>query len=246
MSSGVEPLGGRARWAVIALIAVVVTDLVAIGSDLLEVDLMQDLIDGKDVSSSKLDADDYRQIGVGLVTLAVYVASIVFFIRWFHRAYSSLPALGAQLRFKTGWAIGGWFVPIMWFWRPKQIANDIWRGSDPSTRSLHITKTEVGGLMGVWWAAWIIDGFIFTRSAAAYADTPSATDAGISALLGDTSGAGDIRSSAILDAVGSCIDIVAAVLAIVVVRRLTLRFGERESMLASLPAPSEPATGLAG
>jgi hypothetical protein len=68
-----QPLAGPARWAVIALIAVIASDVVAVGSDLLEVDLMQDLIDGKDVSTSKLDADDYRQIGVSLFVLAVYI-----------------------------------------------------------------------------------------------------------------------------------------------------------------------------
>ena len=224
----------------ILLVSVIVSDVVAIGSDLLEIDLMQDVIHGKDVSQSKLDHDDYRQIGVGLAVVAVYIASIVFFVRWFHRAYSNLTALGAELRFSTRWAIWGWFVPILWLWRPKQIANDIWRGSDPSARSVHITKTEVAGLISVWWAAWIIDGFVFTRSTVAYADAPSATDAGFLAVIGDTTGAEDIRNSAILDAVGSCIDIAAAVLAILVVRRLTARQQERQRMLAALPEPNVP------
>jgi len=242
VAKALRPLEGPGRWAVIALVAVIVTDIVAIGSDLLEIRLMNRLVDGEDVSLSSLDSDDTRQLVVSVVVLAVYVASIVLFIRWFHRAYSNLPALGSELRFKRGWAIGGWFVPIMWFWRPKQIANDIWRGTDPSTRSVHITKTDVAPLVGIWWAAWIIAGVVFTRSNLAYASTPTGLEAGVTAMLGDTADAEDIRRAAVLDVVANGIDIAAAVLAILVVQRITSRQFERERMLALLREP-RPAAG---
>ncbi len=211
------------------------TDILSIGSDLLEIRLMNQLIDGEDVSLDSLDFDDYRQTGVGLVVVVAYVFSIVLFIRWFHRAYSNLPALGTSLRFRPGWAIGGWFVPIMWYWRPKQIANDIWRGSNPSERSLQFPSSDVVGLIGVWWAAWIIDGIVFWRSTLAYASAPTAVDAGVSALLGDTSGAEDIRRAAIYDLFANGVDIAAAVLAILVVRRMTARQRDRQRMLAAQP-----------
>jgi hypothetical protein len=235
---GVRPLEGRARWAVIALVAVIATDILAIGSDLLEIRLMGRLVDGADVSPSSLDSDDIRQGVVALVVFAAYVAAIVLFIRWFHRAYSNLPALRSSPRFTRGWAIWGWFVPILWFWRPKQIANDIWRGSDPSPRSLEIAKTDVATLLGLWWAVWIISGLVYTRSTLAYLNTPTATDAGVSAMLGSTDDAEAIRNIAILDVVASGIDIAAAVLAILVVRELTSRQLARERMLATAPDPA--------
>jgi len=229
---------------VIALVAVIVSDILAIGSDLLEIRLMSRLVDGDDVSLSSLDSDDLRQGVAALVVFAVFVASTVLFLRWFHRAYSNLPALRSQPRFKRGWAIGGWFVPIMWFWRPKQIANDIWRGSDPSPRALEFTRTEVGSLLGLWWAAWIIGGFVYTRSTLAYLNTPAASDAGISALVGDVQDARDIRYAAILDVVASGIDIAAAVLAILVVRALTSRELGRARLVATFP-DAAPAAGSA-
>lgn len=234
MPREVRPLAKPARWAVIALVAVIATDILAIGSDWLEIRLMTRLRDGEDVSSS-LDSNDTRQSVAALVVFAVYVASIVLFIRWFQRAYSNLPALRSELRFKRGWAIGGWFVPILWFWRPKQIANDIWRGTDPSPRSLQMTKTQVAPLLGFWWAAWIISGFVYTRSSLAYASNPTAVEAWLSAALGSTEDAEDIRYAAILDVVANGIDIVAAVLAILVVRQLTSRELERDRMLGALP-----------
>jgi hypothetical protein len=227
---------------VIALVAVIVSDIVAIGSDLLEIRLMGQLVDGDDIALSRLDSNDLRQGIVAAVVFAVFVVSAILFIRWFRRAYANLPALRSDARFKPGWAIGGWFVPILWFWRPKQIANDIWRGSDPSPRAIEFAKTDVGALLGVWWAAWIIGGFVYTRSTVAYWNTPASSDAGISALLGDLEGARDIRYAAILDVVASGIDIVAAVLAILVVRELTSRELGRARLLATLPERA-PAAG---
>ncbi len=32
-----------------------------------------------------------------------------------------------ERRYGHGWAIGGWFVPILNFWRPMQVVNDVWR-----------------------------------------------------------------------------------------------------------------------
>jgi hypothetical protein len=198
---------------------------------------MDRLLDGEDVAPSSLDSDDTHQLAVGVIQFAVYVAAVVFFLRWFYRAYSNLPALGAEPRLRRGWAIAGWFVPILWLWRPKQIANDIWRGSDPSVRAvhLHITKTSVTPLLTVWWAAWIITGTLGFSAARLVWDAPTAADAGVSAALGIASDAEDVRSTAVVDLVANGSDIVAAVLAILVVRTLTSRQLERESVIAALP-----------
>ena len=226
----------------IALIVVIVTDVVAIGSDWLEIRLMNGVLDGDDVSFSSLDSDDLRQLVVTGVAFVAFVAAAVFFLRWFRRAYANLGPLGSTPRFAKGWAIGGWFVPILWYWRPKQLANDIWNGSDPSVRSLHITRTGGAALLNGWWAAWIVAGFVYARSTAAYFAAPTAGDAGLSALLEDTGPAGDLRRSAILDVVASGVDIVAAVLAILVVRAVTARQVARAHMLAELPGPSPAGT----
>jgi hypothetical protein len=245
VSESIRPLESPARWAVIGLVAVIVSDIVAIGSDLLEIRLMNRLLTGEEVSLETLDNNDLRQGIVALVVLAAFVVSAVLFIRWFHRAYSNLPALDVTTRFKRGWAIWAWFVPILWFWRPKQIANDIWRGGFPSPQPMAITRTEVPGLLGFWWAAWIIGGFAYTRSTLAYLNTPPADDAGLSALLGDTEGASDIRYAAILDVVASGIDIAAAVLAILVVRALTSRQVQRARVLATDPDAASAAGSTA-
>ena len=239
MPSDVKPLAGRARWAVIALLAVVTSDVLTIGSDLLEIRLMDQLIAGDDVSASTLESDDTRQVVVAALDVAVQVAAIVIFLLWFHRAYSNVGALGAALRFRRGWALAGWFVPILWWWRPKQIANDIWRGANLDVRSRRITigKTPVSTLLTAWWVAWLVTNTVSWQTVRLWWDVPTAADAGITAALGDTVDAQALRDTAIVDAVASVLDVLAAVLAILVVRNLTYRVLAREGVIASLPEP---------
>ena len=84
------------------------------------------------------------------------------FIPWFHRAYSNLPRLGfRELRYAPGWAIGSWFVPILNLWRPKQIANDIYRGSDPAQApGSNFWKEPITPLLGWWWGLFIGGRFV--------------------------------------------------------------------------------------
>lgn len=93
--------------------------------------------------------------------LALLIAAGAF-IAWFYRAYKNLRRLGLQgLRFGTGWAIGAWFIPILGMVRPKNIANDIWRGSEPGvevTSGWH--RGEVPRLVHWWWGLFIVQGLL--------------------------------------------------------------------------------------
>ena len=222
MQVELKPLAGRARWAVIGLVAVIVSDILAIGSDLLEIDLMGRVIDGEDVSMDELGSNDDRQAVFGLLTLGVFVASIVFFLRWFHAAYANLSALGqTTLRFKAGWAIGAWFIPILNLWRPKQIANDIWRGSRPDAPAFHEASWKdepIPPLLGFWWAAWIVSLYLGNFATRAWFGTDTAED---------------IRTAGILDSASLATDAIAAILAIFVLRQLTARQAERAERVAA-------------
>ena len=70
-----------------------------------------------------------------MLTLRSVVAtliSMVVFIRWFPQAHRNAAALDPEtVRYGTRWAIWSWFVPILSLFRPKQMANDIWRAGAP-------------------------------------------------------------------------------------------------------------------
>jgi len=85
--------------------------------------------------------------GLGFELLTWFAASIVFLF-FFHRAYSNLRRLApAEQRWSSGWAIGWWFIPFFSLVRPKQMANDIWRGCG---------RPQIPAIFNWWWAFWIL------------------------------------------------------------------------------------------
>jgi uncharacterized protein DUF4328 len=156
------------------------------------------------------------------------------FIAWFFRAYTNLRRLGVEnMRYRTGWAIGSWFIPIFNWFRPKHIANDVWRGSergvDVSTRW---RRVAVPNLVHWWWGLFLVQGLLLQigqkTSAEGYDKLTSfaSYDRGLTQL----------KSGAVADIIGGACSLAAAVLAIMVVRRISKRLDRiREDVLSATP-----------
>lgn len=209
MPEGYKPLRGRAAWAQRALIAMIVMDLIAVVSGVAEYGLYQQDV----ITQNELDSTDLRQGLVAVVQTVVFIFAAVMFIRWFKRAYENLRALGVtDLRFRVGWAIWGWFVPILNLWRPKMIANDIWRGSDPAApppaTDEEWRRRPVPVLYQPWWAGFVILNFLYNiafRLSIRADDITELEDAASAYLFADSLSA------------------ITGVLAVLVVRRTTER-----------------------
>lgn len=181
------------------------------------------------ITQAEAETNDSRQVAIGGVQLLVLLGTGIAFIIWFHRCYRNLLAFPVtKLRFGTGWAIGAWFVPILNSFMPKQIANDIWRGSSPSVKDDHheVWKDPVPGFLLVWWLVWLLG---------------VAIDRGIFRSLRHTVPTlNDLQWQSKLYIASDVLLSLAAILAIVVVRRITDRQEERARSLsqqAAAPAP---------
>ena len=152
MKQPYEPLESRAKAARIALGVVIALAAANALSEFAEIRLLGRVIDGEVVSPSTLDASDSRVALLGGLQGLAYLAAAIFFIRWFHRAYRNLDPLRSHRRYGTGWAIGGWFVPILALFRPKQILDDIWSG----TRRPADTGASEPPLLMIWWVGWVV------------------------------------------------------------------------------------------
>jgi hypothetical protein len=205
----------------------IAVDLIAIGVDIWELSLLEGVLSGEEVSTDALVASDDRQTIMAVVEFSLLVFTAFVFVKWFHASYRNLPSLGVtQPRFKTGWAIGAWFVPVLNLWRPKQIANDIWRASDPDaprSQGADWRQRPYPELLSLWWALWIIGSFVGNAAARTWFSGGTVTD---------------LRNAARLDIAVLLLDITAAALAMLVVRRMTRRQVERASRLAAVAAES--------
>jgi len=87
------------------------------------------------------------------------LATGVTFISWLYLAAVNARRRGAAPRRPAGWAIAGWFVPVLSLWRPKQVLDDIWRASVPGVPpGIDLRKVPKSCLVTGWWAAWLLAG----------------------------------------------------------------------------------------
>jgi hypothetical protein len=197
------------RWTIAVLWLAAGISLVAAIGDFAEQRMYQRMIDGGFVSHAETQASDDRQALIGLAQGAILLTTAVLFILWLRRCYANLDGLGGRRRYSVRWAIWGWFVPVMSLWRPKQIVNDL-LSCDPRPHSRTIVNW--------WWAFFLVSNWVAGSSARL--------------LFGDSTPQ-DLHDAAVARAVSDVIQIGGAVLAVLVVRRLT---AGQESARVTRPA----------
>ncbi|MFH8934010.1 DUF4328 domain-containing protein [Streptomyces griseosporeus] len=206
------------RATVVLLGLVIATDLFACYADWLEMDVTGDLADGV-TGTDVIDRADRADALYGIAGIAqgvALVATAVVYLCWLWRIRVNAEVFDASgHRMKRGWTIGAWFCPVVNLWFPRRIVADSWDASAPwGSRSGHAP-------VNAWWTLWLLS------------------------LLGDqyaersyrqAEAAAELREATTTMLFSDCLDIVAAVLAIVVVVLLT-RMQERKVRSGELPAP---------
>ncbi|WP_443081294.1 DUF4328 domain-containing protein [Streptomyces sp. PmtA] len=99
----------------------------------------------------------------------------------------------------------GWIVPVVSLWFPRRITLDIWTASELRRDVPDVPRTPVT-IVNVWWTVWICD-VTLSNVASRYFVRADEADA--------------IKQAVGLLMVADVLDIGAAVMAILVVRRLT-------------------------
>ncbi len=150
----------RGRWAIILLGVGVALDIVALVFEWFQVNLLNQVLQGKPITLDEATANDDRLRFVGVAQLLIYLVTAILVLIWIHRSYRNLPALGAtDLKFTPGWAVGWFFVPFMNLFRPFQVMTELWKASDPAVSASDATARKSAStppLLGAWWAAWLI------------------------------------------------------------------------------------------
>ncbi|MEU2109967.1 DUF4328 domain-containing protein [Streptomyces sp. NPDC019507] len=146
----------------------------------------------------------YRLSGV-VQTVTFLVCGIVFIV-WFRQMRENAQLFAPDAHRKSpGWAVWGWIVPVVSLWFPRRITLDIWTASELRRDVPDAPRTPVT-IVNVWWTVWICD-VTLGNLASRYLVRADEADA--------------IKQAVGLLMVADVLDIGAAVMAIVVVRRLT-------------------------
>jgi hypothetical protein len=188
--------------------------LLMLGSNYLQYILAEQLLAGLPVPQRELEGNEARQAVIGITYTGCFIITVIVFVMWFYRAHANLRPLGARhLTYTDGWAAGCWFVPFLNLVRPVQIAQEIWRHSDPSDAArsgLHQSGNST--LIGFWWAAWLISNVI----------------ANISMRMGmEVNSPQSLKSATVADIIADIASMIAAAFAIAVVIAIDIRQNTR-------------------
>ncbi|KUO21757.1 DUF4328 domain-containing protein [Streptomyces dysideae] len=204
-------------WAAVSGLALVIaTDLFAVWADVVMYDVAGDLASGA-VFDERAERADLLYSAAGVVQTVALLTSAVLFLCWFHRVRVNAEVFNPHGHSKKrGWAIGGWFTPIVNLWFPRRITLDIWDASSPWD------APRPQGLVNTWWTFWVISLVSGRAALTAYRKAETAEE---------------IRDAVQQVIFSDVIDIVAAAFAIVVVLRLT-RMQHEKALAGSAPAPA--------
>jgi hypothetical protein len=235
------PLRTPARFAIVALVVAGLVNLVYLVIAIRYSDEIDAALNGNGPTVGEAqDITDAFGAVSGVYGLSVLIAAITFLV-WFFRAYRNGAALtGSPLRFSPGWSVGAWFVPFLNLWRPKQIANDVWRAGDPKAGGnpgWH--SLPVAGFVHWWWALWLLAGLVSSVGGLMLSPDPVLVDfvAGISDV--SRSDLETERAAATVLAASAAFEVIAASAAIIFVHQASARQDELISGGGASQAPSE-------
>ncbi|MGW5868015.1 DUF4328 domain-containing protein [Streptomyces sp. NPDC055239] len=214
-----------ARATVALLVGVIAADLYSLWAGTVIQGVMDDLMSldrgvgygvvgqGTDLVREAERADTLYAVS-GWLQTAVLVATCAVFLCWFYRVRVNAEVFEPHIHTKTrGWAVGGWFVPFVNLWVPRRITLDIWDAS--GDRSVALDRTMTLGdasarathpLVNGWWTLWVASILVGRWASAGYwnAEEADEIDAAVSRMM-----------------FADVVNIAAAVLAVLVVLRLT-------------------------
>jgi hypothetical protein len=182
-------------------------------------------IDDEEINDPQVLAVAFLQLGLGLMQVAVYIVTIVAFLMWLYRSYENLPSFGVRrnnIKYSSGWAVGSFFVPFVSLVVPYRAMKELWNKSVPNSEEMF---SDLGppGFFPLWWAVWLVSNFanqLYFRLS-----WRGQLTAEVSATFGVLTG---------------ILDILAAILAIMVVREIDRQQTESAKLIPTRLMGSQP------
>jgi hypothetical protein len=87
-----------------------------------------------------------------LASVAVYLVAAFLFLKWVYRIVANARTLRPGMRATPGWAVGWFFVPIAFLWKPFEYFKEAWEVShNPASPAQVFTPA----ILRWWWGLWL-------------------------------------------------------------------------------------------
>jgi len=162
-AAGFRNSGTLTRWLVILLSVNVAVASISAASGLIDVALWRDFLSGIELTPEQGELHELRQQIVAIPYVVETFALMVVFCMWIHRANYNARQLGAvDMKFTPGWAVGWYFIPIYFLWKPYQAMKEIWQASSNPAR-WH--DEPCGSILPLWWTSFLLSNVVMIAAA---------------------------------------------------------------------------------
>lgn len=99
---------------------------------------------------------------IGTISFIISIPIIIIVLVWFYRATKNINSFGAKYVNSPGMAVVWWFIPIMNLWKPHEVAQQIWRASNPEIKLAEGTewrKVPGSNIITIWWVLGLVSIF---------------------------------------------------------------------------------------
>jgi heme/copper-type cytochrome/quinol oxidase subunit 2 len=144
-----------AQWVVGLLGVEILLSAVTFGLRIRHVALLRGFERG---TTSALDVNSSADALTAVARFAILllVAVGILWLVWQYRAQSNLRALGASgLRFEPGWVVAWWLIPFANIVFPYLTMRELMKASDPAAGAVDWPGRPTPRLLVAWWAAWL-------------------------------------------------------------------------------------------
>lgn len=211
-------------WVIGALVVSILVGVIAVIADIDFIGIAEDLAAGRGVTEAEIFESGDTVDTMDVIQIVVFIPTAILFLVWINQAYKNLYTfIGAGLKFSPGWAVGGFFVPVLNLWRPYEVMREIWRASSADAsgqRNGSWRSGELPTILGIWWGIWIAALLLYMVARI---------------TVGNVSTADDLVDSAWVILVADLFLVAAAALTIATVQAFTARQVEAYRSLKDTP-----------
>lgn len=154
------PGKARAVAAMVLMAGAVLVDFLGIGVSFVEYNLYARA--ARQAVPNQEEESVLLMVGaVGIIQFLVLIGTAIAFCMWMYKAHQNLRLLEVSgMRFTPAGAAACFYLPFINLWRPCQVAQEIYRASDP-TQALDAPtqwRANSGSFsIGIWWTFWILN-----------------------------------------------------------------------------------------
>jgi len=228
----------RLSYRVQVLLGVsILISLFQIGVSIWGASFVNSISNGVKVTESEGNLIDLVQSLLAGINFFVFIGTAITFIAWFSRLRENAEKLGVEgLKSHVWQCTWGFIIPVVALYEPLKIAQEIWKASSTDISGPTDWKRKKGSfLITLWWVFWLV-----------FSAGERILDAANRNLKTPKLDLNQFRIVYLFSSIVECTSIIAALLAIFVVRKLSARQEEKHVAYLSMVTSSSNRLNLPG